>query len=163
MREKKLTTDQAVLKKLKQLGLPVSPDNRFVSAAKLETTIAQFTAEKENVTMPVDGLVLKVDDLELRERQGFTANNPRWATSLKFEPELGETTVEDIELQVGRTGRVTPPRPTQSRAAGRDHGQLRDPAQRRLYQKARSPYRFAGESFEARRNHSGGRRSRGSR
>lgn len=108
LREHKLTTDQAVLKKLKLLGLPVSPDNRFVSGAKLETTIAQFTAEKENVTMPVDGLVLKIDDLELRERLGFTANNPRWATSLKFEPELGETTVEDIELQVGRTGRVTP-------------------------------------------------------
>lgn len=108
LRENKLTTDEAVLKKLKKLGLPVSPDNRFVKVAKLKATIAEFTDGKETVPMPVDGLVLKINDLETRERLGFTANNPRWATSLKFEPELGQTTVEDIELQVGRTGRVTP-------------------------------------------------------
>ena len=108
IRKLKLTTDQAVLKKLKSLGLPVSPDNQFVPVARLEATIEKFSAQKESVAMPVDGLVLKINDLEIRERLGFTANNPRWATSLKFEPEIGETSVVDIELQVGRTGRVTP-------------------------------------------------------
>ncbi|MEQ9362864.1 MAG: NAD-dependent DNA ligase LigA [Leptospirales bacterium] len=103
-----IATDEAVLKKLKQLGLPVSADNRFVKADKLAESITKFAAGKKNVPMPVDGLVLKVNDLEVRELLGFTANNPRWATSLKFEPEIGETTVVDIELQVGRTGRVTP-------------------------------------------------------
>ncbi|MCR9141534.1 MAG: NAD-dependent DNA ligase LigA [bacterium] len=108
LRANKIKSDEAVLRKLKKLGLPVSPDNRFVKVEKLPDEIETFTAAKESVPMPVDGLVLKVEDLELRERLGFTANNPRWATSLKFEPELGQTTVEDIELQVGRTGRVTP-------------------------------------------------------
>ncbi len=108
MKNRKIRRDRDILKYLEKLGLPVSADNKFVKPSQLRKTITEFAAQKDGVPMPVDGLVLKVDDLEVRERLGFTANNPRWATSLKFEPEIGETAVREIQVQTGRTGRVTP-------------------------------------------------------
>ncbi len=91
-----------------RLGLPVFEDNRFVKYSELEKCIQEFTEKKESVPFPVDGLVIKVDDFSVRKRSGFTAHSPRWATALKFEPEMAETTIEKIEFFVGRTGRVTP-------------------------------------------------------
>lgn len=107
-KKEKFPTDGKVLAALALLGLPVDSDTEIVPAAKLEKTIAAFTARKDDRPMPVDGLVLKVDDLLEREDLGYTAASPRWATALKFEPELAESTVEDIEVFVGRTGRITP-------------------------------------------------------
>lgn len=104
----KLKRDQDVLASLAGLGLPVSPDNASVPLKKLEALLDGFEARRRKVDMPIDGLVLKIDDLGLRTELGFTAASPRWATALKFEPEVAETTVLDIEVFTGRTGRVTP-------------------------------------------------------
>lgn len=101
-------TEAERLAAMAELGLPVGDDTRVVAPSELEACIAEFEAARRKTAMPVDGLVLKIDNLPLREELGFTAASPRWATALKFEPEQAETTVRDIEVQTGRTGRVTP-------------------------------------------------------
>lgn len=104
-------SDSELLNYALSQGLPVFPDNvtiSYKSDADLRKAIESFEAKREEVPFPVDGLVLKLDDRFRRLDLGFTAAVPRWATSLKFEPDLAETTVEEIEVFVGRTGRVTP-------------------------------------------------------
>ena len=101
-------TDSASLLRARELGLPVHPDNIVVAGDRLADTIALFTAVRHQTPLPVDGLVIKVNNLALRDELGSTATTPRWATALKFEPESGETTVRNIEVFTGRTGRVTP-------------------------------------------------------
>lgn len=64
--------------------------------------------ERKNLDYDIDGLVVKVDSLELRERLGLKEKSPRWAIAYKFKAEEQETEVLDIEVQVGRTGAVTP-------------------------------------------------------
>ncbi len=103
-----VSTDSEALAYGAKLGLPVFEQNRTVAYDELEKTIELFRKKADTVDFPVDGLVLKVDDRELREKLGFTSASPRWAVALKFEPEMAETTVEEIEVFVGRTGRVTP-------------------------------------------------------
>lgn len=107
-KEGEFASDSKALTTIEKLGFPVFEDNRSVPLKKLEKTIADFTKKKDQVPFPVDGLVLKIDDREYRDELGFTAHSPRWATALKFEPEIGVTVVEEIETFVGRTGRVTP-------------------------------------------------------
>lgn len=101
-------TEKLSLDRLKALGLPVFPDTAFAHRDNLEEVIGQFTDRRESVGFPVDGLVIKVDDMSLRKDLGFTAHSPRWAVSLKFNPEIAETRIENIEIFVGRTGRATP-------------------------------------------------------
>ncbi len=101
-------TDAKAMKQLDDLGFPLLEDQIIVPLSKLEATIAKFEKVKDKMPMPVDGLVLKLDDHKERNKLGFTAHSPRWAVALKFEPELGETVVEEIEVFTGRTGRVTP-------------------------------------------------------
>lgn len=101
-------SDRVRLELLRELGVPLFPDNAFVPGTELEQTIQDFEKRRDDMPMPVDGLVLKIDDLDRREILGATANTPRWATALKFEPEVAETRVLEIEVAVGRTGRVTP-------------------------------------------------------
>ena len=101
-------TDAEALSRARSLGLPVHPDNTVVAAEKLTDAVTLFTAMRAQTPLPVDGLVIKVNSLNLREELGSTATTPRWATALKFEPEYGTTTVRAIEVFTGRTGRVTP-------------------------------------------------------
>ena len=56
----------------------------------------------------IDGLVIKIDDFELQKRLGYVGKNPRWAIALKFSSEKANTSIEDIDFQVGRTGAITP-------------------------------------------------------
>ena len=107
--DEKYENDDKALKRLSALGLPGFDENTLVTEAKTGRTPSKNTRKKrDDMPMPVDGLVLKLDNLAVREEMGFTAHSPRWAVSLKFEPEIGVTVVEDIEVFVGRTGRVTP-------------------------------------------------------
>lgn len=98
----------ATLAQAKRLGLPINGDTRVVKLPELEQVIAGFESRRHDTALPVDGLVIKLNDLSLREELGFTATTPRWATALKFEPESGETLVRGIDVFTGRTGRVTP-------------------------------------------------------
>ena len=66
--------------------------------------------EKERYSLPyeIDGVVVKVDDLALQKRLGYTAKSPKWAVAFKFKPEEKETRLLEVQYQVGRTGAVTP-------------------------------------------------------
>jgi DNA ligase (NAD+) len=80
-------------------------------AGSIEDVIAWTESWREkryDLPYEIDGLVIKVDNLAQRERMGFTAKFPRWATAYKFPAEEKETVVEGISLEVGRTGAVTP-------------------------------------------------------
>jgi len=90
-------------------GLPTDPHNH--SATRL-AQIARFHrklyAERDRLAYEADGIVVKVDDLVLRARLGTRHRSPRWAVAWKFEPREEVTTLEDIVVQVGRTGVLTP-------------------------------------------------------
>jgi DNA ligase (NAD+) len=85
-------------------------ENRIL-ARSIEEVIAwteEWREKRYELPYEIDGLVVKVNSLAQRERMGFTAKFPRWATAYKFPAEEKETVVEDISLEVGRTGAVTP-------------------------------------------------------
>jgi DNA ligase (NAD+) len=102
-------TDGETLEWLRALGLPVSaPLHRHESLDAVAALYEQMREQRHTLPFQIDGLVVKVDTLALRERAGFTARSPRWATALKFGAEQAETTLEDVEIGVGRTGVLTP-------------------------------------------------------
>ncbi|AEC02988.1 NAD-dependent DNA ligase LigA [Parasphaerochaeta coccoides] len=70
--------------------------------------ISGVTRERGNLPYEIDGLVVKVNDLALRDVFGYTGHHPRWAIAYKFESPAAQTVVQDIDVQVGRTGRITP-------------------------------------------------------
>ena len=94
---------------LRRAGLPVSPDARTVLgiAAAVERC-AELAEHRHDLPYEIDGVVLKVDDLALHDRLGATSRAPRWAIAFKFPPEERTTTLLDIEVSIGRTGRATP-------------------------------------------------------
>lgn len=100
---------QQKLDALAALGLPVNP-RRFV-ASGLDAVRAAYQAllaERHSLPYEIDGLVVKVDSEDERARLGAVSKSPRWAVAYKFPPEEMETVVESIEIQVGRTGALTP-------------------------------------------------------
>ena len=70
--------------------------------------IKEIGEKRDQLTFGIDGAVIKVDDLELREKMGVTFKFPRWAVAYKYPPEQKETTLKEINLEVGRTGVITP-------------------------------------------------------
>ncbi len=74
----------------------------------LEDYIRRITAERQRREYEIDGLVVKVNELDVRDRLGFTGHHPRWAVAYKFEAPEAETDIKEITVQVGRTGRITP-------------------------------------------------------
>ena len=90
-------------------GLPVNP-KKFVVHGLDGVRGAYQTMMSERHALPyeIDGMVVKVDDEDFRKRLGQVSKSPRWATAFKFPPEEVETKVERIEVQVGRTGAITP-------------------------------------------------------
>jgi len=75
---------------------------------ELESYLEQSRRERAGLPYDIDGLVVKVNELPVREALGFTGHHPRWALAFKFEAPEAESVVERIEVQVGRTGRITP-------------------------------------------------------
>ncbi len=63
---------------------------------------------REELDYEIDGLVVKVNEMDVRDALGYTSHHPRWATAFKFDAPTGQTSVRDIQVQVGRNGRVTP-------------------------------------------------------
>ena len=102
-------TDWETLAWLESLGLPVtSPVRRFGSIDDIEAYYFETMNAREGLPFQIDGIVIKVDQLALREQAGFTSKSPRWATALKFGAEQAETTLLSVHIGVGRTGMLTP-------------------------------------------------------
>ena len=96
------------LKYLKSLKFKVIPQKCLSSVPAINEEIIAIDAGREKLTCDIDGAVIKVDDLAMRDRFGATAKFPRWAAAYKYPPEIKPTVVEDIVVQVGRTGVLTP-------------------------------------------------------
>ncbi|REJ36488.1 MAG: DNA ligase (NAD(+)) LigA [Bacillota bacterium] len=102
-------THAELLDLLRELGFKVNPESRLVP--DIEAAIQwclDFEQKRPSLPYAVDGAVLKVNDRRLYERLGTTAKTPRWAIAYKFAAEQAITQVEDIVVNVGRTGAVTP-------------------------------------------------------
>ena len=96
------------LEYLKNLKFKVVPQKKLASADAVVKEIQSINDKREKLPCDIDGAVIKVDDLSQRERMGATAKFPRWAAAYKYPPEIKPTVVEDIVVQVGRTGVLTP-------------------------------------------------------
>lgn len=94
---------------LRAWGLPTSTHYRVVaSLGEVEAFIAHFGEQRHSVEHEIDGVVVKIDDRSLQDELGATSRAPRWAIAFKYPPEEVTTTLLDIRVNVGRTGRVTP-------------------------------------------------------
>ena len=90
-------------------GLPVSPYNALVvGRAEREAYIERYAEHRHDLIHEIDGIVFKIDARDQQGRLGYTSRVPRWATAYKYPPEEVHTRLLDIDVQVGRTGRVTP-------------------------------------------------------
>src|SRR5690606_10484117 len=102
-------THAELLKAASEWGLRVSPHYvRCTSFEEIEAYITHWDTERRKLPFDIDGVVIKVDDMQLREKLGFTAKSPRWAIAYKFKPEAAYTRLNSVDFQVGRTGVVTP-------------------------------------------------------
>lgn len=102
-------THRQQLDYLAELGFKVSPYREvYTDIEAVWTAIEQMGEMKNNLDFEIDGIVIKVNDIEDREILGATAKSPRWATAYKFPPEQKATRILDVEVQVGRTGVLTP-------------------------------------------------------
>jgi len=103
-------TQSEELEYLAALGLPVNPERHH--ADSLEEVFAYWQkwngSARERVDYQIDGIVMKVESRAMQEALGYTGKAPRFALAYKFPPEQVETILEDISLQVGRTGKLTP-------------------------------------------------------
>ena len=102
------TSHQESLEYLKALKFKVIPHKNLDSVQSIDQEILSINENRELLTCDIDGAVVKVDDLALRDRLGSTAKFPRWAAAYKYPPEIKPTVVENIVVQVGRTGVLTP-------------------------------------------------------
>ena len=94
---------------LANLGLPVSAQAKVVpNAQDVRAFIEHFGEHRHDVEHDIDGVVVKVNDIDLQARLGETSRAPRWAIAYKYPPEVVRTRLLDIRVNVGRTGRVTP-------------------------------------------------------
>ncbi|MCI0470258.1 MAG: NAD-dependent DNA ligase LigA [Candidatus Aminicenantes bacterium] len=117
-----------ILGRLKELNFRINPHTAFFSdrqeilsragekfpgitlgaCSDLPEYVNKKMKTRNDLDYEIDGLVIKVDEIDVREALGFTAHHPRWATAFKFDAPTAQTTVLDIHIQVGKNGRVTP-------------------------------------------------------
>lgn len=93
---------------LKDLKFKVIPHKILSSPEEIHQEILSINEHREKLICDIDGAVIKVNNLKQRERLGATAKFPRWAAAYKYPPEIKPTVIEDIVVQVGRTGVLTP-------------------------------------------------------
>lgn len=102
-------THSGILDKLEKWGFPVAKERRVVKGWK---ALAEFhdwvKSIRQSLPFEIDGVVYKVNDLAQQNELGFISREPRWACAHKYSPEEAMTSVEDIDVQVGRTGKLTP-------------------------------------------------------
>ncbi|EEI90099.1 DNA ligase (NAD+) [Sphingobacterium spiritivorum ATCC 33300] len=108
-RRKHFSTHWESLEAVRKWGFHVCDHTRLCSNIDdVFSFINYWDTERHNLSYEIDGIVIKVNDYAQQEELGFTAKNPRWATSYKFKAERVETILKSISYQVGRTGAVTP-------------------------------------------------------
>jgi DNA ligase (NAD+) len=97
------------LKALQAAGFKVNPNHRLVdSIDEVWSFISDWEAKRDTLPYETDGIVVKVDRIGLQQELGFTGKAPRWAIAYKYAAHSAETQIEDIQVQVGRTGKLTP-------------------------------------------------------
>ena len=102
------STHAESLQYLKDLKFKVIPSYSLHGADEIVDKIMQINEQRETLTCDIDGAVVKVDSLDQRLEMGTTAKCPKWAVAYKYPPEIKPTVIEDIVVQVGRTGVLTP-------------------------------------------------------
>jgi DNA ligase (NAD+) len=97
------------LKALQAAGFKVNPNHRLAhSIDEVWAFITQWEGKRDSLPYETDGIVVKVDRIGLQQELGFTGKAPRWAIAYKYAAHSAETQIEDIQVQVGRTGKLTP-------------------------------------------------------
>ena len=109
MSEMPADTQHGMIDMFKLWGLPVNPlTRRCATSEELLAFYRDMGEKRARLGYDIDGVVYKVDRLDLQERLGFVSRSPRWATAHKFPAEQAMTVLRAIEIQVGRTGALTP-------------------------------------------------------
>ena len=104
-----LTRQSQAYDLFREWGLPVSTHYEVLdSVEEVEAYVARFGEERHSVEHELDGVVVKVDEIAVQRQLGTTSRAPRWAIAYKYPPEEVNTRLLDIQVNVGRTGRVTP-------------------------------------------------------
>lgn len=104
-----VATQEEALQALDRLGFKINPNRRICQTVDgIWEYITEYHEKRADLPYEIDGIVIKVNDLNLQDELGFTVKAPRWAIAYKFPPEEAETVIRDIEWTVGRTGVVTP-------------------------------------------------------
>ncbi|MFP4563434.1 MAG: NAD-dependent DNA ligase LigA [Spirochaetia bacterium] len=113
--EKAVESHHEALERMKKLGFRINPRVEFFSGGSGTETVealARFIEQEEelrdDLEYEIDGLVIKIDEMDVRDRLGYTGHHPRWAIAYKFESPQAISKIKDIDIQVGRTGRITP-------------------------------------------------------
>ncbi|MCR5408906.1 MAG: NAD-dependent DNA ligase LigA [Bacteroidales bacterium] len=102
-------THNSALEAAASWGLPVSEHRRICrNISEIEQFISYWDTERKNLPYATDGIVIKVNELDIQTRLGYTAKSPRWAVAYKYKAEQALTPILSIDYQVGRTGAVTP-------------------------------------------------------
>ena len=102
-------TQSEFISKLKKWGFNVNPHNTLVNGInEIEKHHKDIESLRPSLDYDIDGIVFKINDLNLQKRLGNTSNSPRWATAYKFSSEKAISIIKDIVIQVGRTGAITP-------------------------------------------------------
>lgn len=103
------TTQSGALDELDRLGFKTNHERERVADIEgVLDYIEKWTENREQLAYDIDGIVIKVNDIEQQDEMGYTQKSPRWAIAYKFPAEEVLTTLQDIELSIGRTGVVTP-------------------------------------------------------
>lgn len=104
-----ITTHKEALEFMKDLGLRVNPNNKLVNnVSELIEFIEYQTENRDNLPYEIDGIVIKLNNLQEQKKLGYTAKYPKWATAYKFPAKQVLTKLIDIIFTVGRTGQITP-------------------------------------------------------
>ncbi|MBX3119490.1 MAG: NAD-dependent DNA ligase LigA [Fimbriimonadaceae bacterium] len=103
------STQEGTIQRLRELGFATRPEAHKVKGIEgLIGFVNEWAVKRPTLPFGIDGIVIKVNDLDLQDQLGFTARGPRWAVAYKFAAEQAFTVLEGITWQVGRTGAVTP-------------------------------------------------------
>jgi DNA ligase (NAD+) len=102
-------TQSEFIKKISEWGFAINPNNKVVNGLdEIEKQYKIIDSIRSSLDYDIDGLVYKVNNLELQSRLGSTSSSPRWAIAYKFSSKKAITKIKDIVIQVGRTGAITP-------------------------------------------------------